>query len=538
MNRRRSRGGPILRRAFLAGFILLGVPVAATGAQEAVPHGCTVMIAGREATADGSILFVKTEDDSPRDIDRLWFVPRRTHQPGSVVRLRRGGTLSQIPETYAYFWDQCPGTAFSNGVVNEWGVAFGSNGCASREDSYDEVVARGEIVDGGIGFRLRLILAERCRTAREAVEMAAELINRFGYAASGRNLNIVGPGEAWQLQMARGRHYVARRVRDDEVAIIANTFSIREVDPDDRENIICSPDLIAYAIERGWYDPAGGEPFDFARAYAPERNHTSPSNTDRQWNMARLLNEDFPLTLEDARAGRMPVAVIPDRPLTVRDAFAVFRNHYEGTALDRSGFTVSGEYGQSPHRNASPICNYGTHRTTVIQQRRDMPPAVGTLIWRALDQPCSSVFVPWYLGADRIPGPYQQSPENLATTDRDLLAFHFDLPPEIWKLDRESASGIFGYLGGLVDAWYELTIDVVRARWNAFEAVQFDLQPAIESTALELWHQDPDLAREYLTIYTRSRAVEALDIARELTAAIEQQLWTSGVRRRLIPPGD
>lgn len=530
-------GSPrFLKSAFLPAVLLLSATATTVRAPREGSDGCTVMIAGKGTTVDGSILFVKTEDDSPRDIDRLWFVPRRTHPPGSVVRLLNGGTLPQVAETYAYYWDECPGTPFSNGVLNEWGVAFGSNGCSSKEDSFEEVAARGDIVDGGIGFMLRIVLAERCRTAREAVELAVELIDRFGYAASGRNLNIVGPDEAWQLQMVRGKQYVARRVQDHEVAVIANTFSIRDVDRGDDDNFVCSPRLVEYAIERDWYDPDSGEPFDFAAAYSPARAHTSSSNTDRQWNMARLLNADFHLSWEEAREGRMPVSVIPDRKLTVKDAFDIFRNHYEGTPLDRSGRTEGGEYERSPHRTPAPICNYGTHRTTVIQQRNWLPPEIGTLVWRSLDQPCSSVFVPWYLCSTRIPEEYQRSAEKLSTTRRNLLEFHFDLPPETWELDRESASGVFGYLGGLVDSWYDLTIDFVRERWDRFEALQFELQPAVEKTAIELWEGNPALAREYLSIYTYSRAIEALETARELTDTIEQQLWTSGVRRRIIPP--
>ena len=38
----------------------------------------------------------------------------------------------------------------------------------------------------------------------------------------------------------------------------------------------------------------------------------------------------------------------------------------------------------------------------MIQQRSALQPAIGTVIWRALDQPCSSVFVPWYLGATDV----------------------------------------------------------------------------------------------------------------------------------------
>jgi len=323
-----------LKAFFAVLFILVGFfPAAAVGE----PEECTVLVAGKKTTTDGSILFVKSEDDSPKDVDFLWYVPRKIHAPGSVVKLKAGGTIPQVKETYAYFWDQCPGTSYSNGIVNEWGVAFGSNGCISKEDSVKEVEARGDLVKGGLGFMLRIILAERAKTAREAVEIAAKLIDKYGYNASGRNLNIVGPNDAWQLQMVRGKNYAARRVRDDEVAIIANTFSIRDVDMNDNNNFICSPTLISYAVQRGWYDPKKDGAFDFAKTYAPEKAHKWPGNTFRQWMMAKLLNKNFPLSPEESTQGRMPVSVKPDRKLSLGDVMTIFRNHYEGTSLDKIG---------------------------------------------------------------------------------------------------------------------------------------------------------------------------------------------------------
>lgn len=105
-----------------------------------VSRGCSSLVAGRNATVDGSILFVKTEDDGYREVDHLWYVPRKTYEPSAVLKLQSGGKVPQVRETYAYFWDQCPGTSFSNQYINEWGVAFGSNACASKEDSVEKLV--------------------------------------------------------------------------------------------------------------------------------------------------------------------------------------------------------------------------------------------------------------------------------------------------------------------------------------------------------------------------------------------------------------
>ena len=497
--------------------VLLLWTVAPAVVDDEKPEECTVLIAGKNTTADGSILFAKTEDDGPRDIDLFWYIPRKKYPPGSAIKLQAGGTIPQVEETYAYFWDECPRSSFSNGIINEWGVAFGSNGCSSKEDPVEKVEARGDLLNGGLGFELRMILAERSKTAREAVMLAAELLDKYGYNASGRNLNIVGPNEAWQLQMVRGKNYVARRVQDDEVAIIANTFSIREVDMDDKENFICSPALIDYAIKRGWYDPSGGETFDFAKAYAPRRSHCNPVNTHRQWYMARRLNGNFPLTWQEAQKGKMPAAVKPDRKLTLEDIMGIFRSHYEDTDLDKSD-----NYEKSPH--ASPfftICNYGSHRTTIVQQRNWLPVEIGTVTWRALERPCSNGFVPWYLGITKIPGAFHKAPESLYTTQKDLLDYHFNMPDEAWNLDLESSASLFKLLAKLVDVNYKRTIGMVQKTWKEFEEREFAMQPVIEESALKLYKKDKSLAKEFLTFYSNSQALKSLEVAKNLIDKLE-----------------
>jgi dipeptidase len=480
--------------------------------QEAEWRGCTALIAGRETTVDGSILFAKTEDDGADDVDFLWYIPRRRHAPGSVVKLQHGGEIDQVDETYAFFWDQCPGTSFSNNITNEWGLVLGSNACSSKEDTVEKVEARGDLVGGGLAFELRIILAERAKTAREAVQMAAELLDAYGYRASGRCLHIVGPNEAWQLQMVRGKQYVARRVRDDEAAIIANTYSIREVDMNDRENFVCSPRLIDYAVGRGWYDPASGRPFDFAAAYADDDAHRHPGNTNRQWNMARLLNADFAVTWQEAQTGIMPVSVKPDRKLTVKDLMTIFRSHYEGTALDSTD-----SYRLSPHRSpVRPICCDRTHRTTIVQQRSWLPPDIGTLVWRALEPPCMSVFVPWYLGITRIPPAFQAAAERADTTTRQRLDYHFKTPEESWKTGLGSSGELFKRLGDLVDESYRDRIGVVRSAWGEFEAQELEMQAAVEHTFIKLYKRDRALAREFITLYSNSLALRSLEEAKAL----------------------
>jgi len=491
-------------------------------------QACTVMIAGKNTTQSGSILFAKTEDDSRMQVDYLWRFPRRNHPQGAFLQANlQGLKIPQRSQTYAYWLDACPPTHYSNMVVNEWGVAFGSNGCSSREDPVEVLENKGQIEDGGIGFMLRIILAQRAKTARQAVLMAADLIDRYGYRPSGRNLNIVGPDEAWQLQMVRGKHYVARRVQDDEVAIVANTFSIREVELNDRENFIASPDLIDYAVERGWYDPEEDGAFDFARAYSSKGTHLSNSNNHRQWIMARVLNSSFPLSLEEAEIGRMPVSVKPDHTIELREVMDILRNHYEGTTLDKSG-----GHQYSPHHTPHTICRYSTHKATVVQQRSDMPVEIGTVLWRALGQPCQSVFVPWYLGARSFPDVYTRKEYHRTgksntellddqATNAAFAAYHFNFP--FWKhreTDVHTASGIFHALGKMVDAHYAGNHPPVRKTFDRMENHAIQMQPLVEKKALELYQQHRPQALEYLTDYSHYYALDAYQKAKELNVRL------------------
>ncbi len=492
-------------------------------------YACTTFIAGKNTTVDGSILFAKTEDDGADYADYLWFVPRKEHNEDAMIKLCGGNMIPQVKETYAYYWDQVPRSEYSDAVINEWGLAIGSNACPSKEDSIEEVEKRGDLLNGGIGWRLRIILAERCKTARAAVELAAKLLDRYGYRGSGRTLVIVGPKDAWILQMVRGKQYAARRVKDDEVVPIANTYTIREVDTDDKNNFVCSDNLIKYAGKRGWYNPKRDGEFDFAKAYANQDSHTNIRNTRRCWIMAKMVNKDFPLSWKEADQGMLPVSVKPDRKLSLKDLMRIMRTHYEGTELDDSD-----GYAKSPHKIKSrPICTYTTRRTTVVQQREWLPVEIGTIIWRSLYEPCSSGFVPWYLCARDIPQAFRNAPENFYDTKKGLYEYHFNMPEEIELVDMNSASYVFGLMAGLVDSDYKNVIDYVRNKWAAFENYQFRMQSHIEETALKLYESDKEGAREYLTDYTRVRALKSLKIAKTIINTLEYRLWNAEHGSRL-----
>ncbi len=504
--------------------LLLGYFMGITSTQ-----ACFTVVVGKDASSDGAVLFGHLEQNAGLRNMSYRYVPRMQHPPGSMVELRRGGKWPQAEETYAYLWTSMPGMEFSDGYFNEFGVAISSDACRTREDSYDDLVARGDIVDGGIGYKLRRIVAQRARTSREGVEIATELLNYFGYAASGRTYIIADANEAWLLGLARGKSWIAQRVPDDALVLLPNVHIIgAEADLSDSENVLASEGLVDYAIEKGWYDPASREPFSFREAFnlpAPEGSFMHEEGADpRQWfSQSLVLGELIDLPAK----APLPFAIYPDRSFSVQDVVRIIRSHghMEGQypELDK-GHKLGMPDAASPHREpcVGAICSSTSQELVVYQLRQWMPAAIGSVAWRTTAAPCGSVLVPWYAGIRETPRPYYKNWPLEQALD---ISFQFNPPPGTFDYDPNNAFDVFNGLENMIDLDYPRHIEWVRERWDAVEEEQFAMQAAVEEVALKLWEEDPELARSFLTQYSNARAIQALEMAREMLNHMKTINW-------------
>lgn len=455
-------------------------------------HGCFAVIVGRAASADGSVLLGHNEQNSGRPILSLRRVPGLRYAESDVVRLHRGGELPQVEQTWGLLWSEMPGREFSDTHLNEWGVAVTSDQCQTREDDYDTLEARGQIRQGGIGYMFRRLVALRARSAREGVELAGRLIERFGYVDSGRTYVIADPREAWLLGVVRGRHWVAQRVPDDAVVLLPNVHIIGQVDLDDTDHFLGSADLIDYAVGRGWYDANGGEPFSFRRAYNKDRN--DPPDV-RRWRARGLVSgEDTPWPPKEPP----PLGIRPKRKLTVADVAEILRN-------------TSG-----PGR---PLSSPRTQECAIFQLRTGMPPGIGCIYWRTSAEPAVSVLVPWYVGITSTPRDYHTGGDikTRLTLDR-----HFNPPQGTFDPNPLLAFWTFLTLQDVVHEDYDNRIKPVQRAWSAFEQQLFSHQPSIEKEALRLWKTDPNAARAHLTRYSAETAARARRQAELLIATLRR----------------
>lgn len=454
--------------------------------------GCTVIAVGRNATTDGSTLVAHTDDAGGGTGDvRLVRVPAQDHADGALravynfnggyprlISKERGahyapkhadeqvmapiGFIPEIPHTYAY-WDQ------DYGMMNEVQLSIGESTCGAKTVGWP--------LDAGVHGKnlfgiaeLSKVALERCDSARCAVHTMGNLAVKYGfysedsgdpakpdYGDSAEALGIADKfGEVWIFHVMTGKHntsavWAAQRVPDDHVTALANGFSIREMDLDNRDWFLASENVHSLAQEMGWWDPSSGEPFDFTAAYGyADKDAIGPLYTGRRiW---RIFDVVAPSLQLDSRLGSFsqyatyPFSVKADAPVDLNTVMELMRDHYEGTPYDMTKGVAAGPFG-SPVRfsgNSQGVVggwerSISMHRTLysfVLQARSTLPDGVGCVVWYAQDAPHGSVFVPFSCRQQEPPASYLAGQQSEFSPHSAWWAFNF---VNNWSLLRFNA---------------------------------------------------------------------------------------------------
>jgi dipeptidase len=461
------------------GRILILLLIVCPGLLLAEQHfDCFTIVAGRDATVDGSILVAHNEDDKGRDyLVNIFKVPAQDHRTEEYLVTRKGQKIPQIYHTFGYLWFQIPGVDFADSYINEHGLIIVSNACSSRE--------KGKDLNTGIGYLLRRIIAQRAQTAREGVRIAGDLIEKYGYYSSGRNYTIADSNEAWFLQVVRGKHWIAQRIPDNRVAVIANYYTITRIDLKDSKNYMGSTDLLKYSINKKWYAPDKNKDFDFAEVYSDPPNLIAEGNILRQWRGINLL-ADNKFSVKE----RFPFAFIPKRKVALTDLLAVLRDHYEGTKYD---LTNKYKKGSPNFTSKRTICTESTKYSLVAQLRNDKPKLIKDILWVSLGRPDSNAFTPWHIHALKdIPEGYKSEGY------RSALKTHFLKPDSFFTYEQDHFFSKYAILSNLVDNDYRKRRKLVGKEWKRYESYIFKSVRKYEKEFEYLISINPKIARNII----------------------------------------
>ncbi len=528
-----------LKILFLLGALAISGPAA---------EACTVIVAGKKATADGSVF--NSHTDCGADC-RIRIVPGQTYPEGTMAPVYYGlltanltgqeepeilGYIPQAEHTYTYFH-----SAYSH--INEYQLCIGESTMSQRPELQ---VAKGEGEQIMTVEQAAVFALQRCRTAREALELITSLMEEKGFLPScgpeSECLTLADPQEVWILELfsvgkgwtaASGKPgviWAARRLPDDQVAIIPNWSVIKEIDVARPEEYRASSNYQEVAIEKGWYDPAAGRPFCWQETYAP---------VPREWSMNRfwLFYETFapgstgiPRRTADPYQnldqytqyveplGTYPLSVVPARKLTVQDIMAFQRSTFEGTIYDKENevawYYPDAESGKAvKSKLATPfptgqmqklmkttrrraVARMDGQYGMVAQLRSGLPRQIGGVYWVFVDNAYTSPYMPFFTGTTVVPEVYGT------------------YNPEVYS-DR-SARWAVDFVDNLLYLnWQDGKRDLQAAR-EPLEASFFSRNAAIEQEYLSLAAKNPRKAAELLNAYAETCAGEIMQTYRTL----------------------
>jgi dipeptidase len=214
---------------------------------------CTNVLVSKGASTDGSVLITYTAD-SAGFYATLELYPAADHAPGTMIPVPGKAGIPQVAHTY-----QVLGSS-GQGIMNDFQLAMAETTFGGREELHNK--------EGVILYPLLMTLGlQRAKTAREAILVMTRLVEEHGYGDEGESISIADKTEAWVLEiigMGEGRKgavWVARRVPDGEISCHANQARIGTFPLDDPANCVYSANVIDFAVEKGYYDPATGSRF-------------------------------------------------------------------------------------------------------------------------------------------------------------------------------------------------------------------------------------------------------------------------------------
>ena len=463
---------------------------------------CTNFIVGKDASADGSVICTYNADDYGM-FQNLCHYPAGKHAQGEMRKVydwdtnKYHGEIPEAPETYNVI-----------GNINEYQVTIGETTYGGREEMVDST----GILDYG---SLIYIALQRSKTAREAIGVMTSLVETYGYNSEGETFTICDANEAWIMEMmgmgpgSKSAVWVAMRIPDNAICAHANQSRITKFNMKDKKNVLYSKEVIKYARRQGWF---AGKDADFSwnEVYAKPDFSGRRFCEARVWSFFNHFSNDMERYLpyamgKEAYEEPMPLWIVPNHKVSVKEVMECMRDHYEGTPFALDG-DIGGGIWEMPYRptpltyevdgkkyfNERPTSTQQTGFSYVSQMRSWLPREIGGLMWWGNDDGNMVAYTPIYCSmTDR--------PECYNTPGADELNF-----------SDKNAFWVCNWVANMVYPRYSLLFPSLKSVRDSLEESYFSYQELVEQTAQKLHEGSPQKAVEFLNLYSKDKAQEML----------------------------
>lgn len=361
-------------------------------------HTCTMFLAGKKATLDGSTIVCREEDYSNAFDPQRFVYVKPTEQPRHYESKSTSFKIDLPDDPVGYTStpdaDSSAGV-FAAGGINQHNVSM-TGTLTITTNSRILGIDPFNTTDGIGEEDLVTLVLPYIKTAREGVKRLGHLLEKYGTYESNA-LAFGDHEEVWYMETIGGHHWAAVRIPDDAFVIGPNRLTIDNFDFAS-DKTACSPDL-QDLIDRNQLNPALDGHYNLREIFGSQTVTDAHYNNPRVWYVQQQLSDN-------PTDQNLPFICHPRRRISIEDIKRVMSSHYQGTPYDPY------EHDQVPYRSIALNRNLELH---ILQIRNGVPDAVSGVHWLAFGPNAFNTVVPFYANVTNTPASYRDTPTDFAS---------------------------------------------------------------------------------------------------------------------------
>ncbi|GHN29168.1 C69 family dipeptidase [Lactobacillus delbrueckii] len=410
------------------------------------PAECTTILVGKDATIDGSTMIARSEDGGSTIIPEAFIAVNPKDQPKHYKAVISGQEIDDedlLPNPLRY--TSAPDASGKNGIwaaagINDATVAMTATETIttnSRIQGIDPLVE-----EGGLGEEDFVTLTlPYIHSAREGVKRLGYLVEKYGtYEMNGSA--FADHDEVWYIETIGGHHWAARRIPDDAYVAAPNRLNIDFFDFNDKENFMCSSDLLDIINEYHLNPDYQG--YNLRHIFGSSTIKDAHYNNPRAWYIHRYFDPEWEGEPGDQD---QPFITYAKKKISPEDIKFLESSHYQDTKYDVYS-TTNTEAEKKLFRPIGINRNFETH---ILQIRNDVEEGIAGVQWLAFGPNTFNCFVPFYTNVTTTPASFQTGPD-------------FDLTKIFWlnKLNAQLGDTNYKVYSALEQAFEEKTMAKLR----------------------------------------------------------------------------
>lgn len=359
---------------------------------------CTTILAGKNATIDGSTLIARN-DDGHEALDPQRFVLVKSDEQPRHYKAKLSALELDLPAN-PMSYTSTPNAVLDDGIWAAAGINSANVAMSATETitTNPRILGLDPLVENGLGEEdIVTLVLPYIHSAREGVARLGQLLTDYGtYESNG--IAFADKDEVWWLETIGGHHWAAIRIPDDSYVVAPNRMNIDVFDFDSNETM--SSDDLQDLIEKNHLNP-DFDGYNLRKIFGSSTVKDSVYNNPRTWYGQNFFGNES----ENPQAQDLPFICKAKRKISVEDVKFVLSSHFENTEFDPYS-SISKDGREKLFRTIGINRNHSVH---ILQIRNHVAPELSGVHWLAFGANTFNHVVPFYSNVTDTPAAFKNA---------------------------------------------------------------------------------------------------------------------------------